>query len=302
MRHITVLQQEAVTSLNLKKDSVVVDCTLGSGGHAEAILKHLGPKGTYIGIDIDKTALEANKHLQGLTKAKVYLVEDNFRYLNDVLENLNIEHVDAVLADLGWRMEQFDGESGLPRGFSFKRDEPLAMTFGSPTDYAFTAYDIVNDWKEEDIANVIYAYGEERYSRRIARMIVERREESPICTSVELAEIVERAVPKMYAKKRTHPATKTFQALRIAVNDEFDALRDLLAIAFEHLNPNGRLAIISFHSLEDRIVKETFRELTRDQKAVLVHKKPITADETELENNPRARSAKLRTLEKINVV
>jgi 16S rRNA (cytosine1402-N4)-methyltransferase len=299
MKHITVLQQEAVDALNLQKDSVVVDCTLGSGGHGETIVRLLGKKGVYIGIDVDKTAIRANEHLQTLTKAKVTLVEDNFRYITDILEKLEITQVNAILADLGWRMEQFDGQAGEPRGFSFKVDEPLAMTFGSPKDYAFTAYDIVNDWKEEDIANVIYAYGEERYSRRIARRIVEQREVSPICTSIELAAIVERAVPSVYAHKRTHPATKTFQALRIAVNDEFDALRELLMHGFECLTPKGRMSIISFHSLEDRIVKETFKEYIRDQKAVLVNKKPLATTAEELQINPRARSAKLRTIEKI---
>ncbi len=299
MKHITVLQQEAVSMLNLSKDSVVVDCTLGSGGHAMEILKHLGKKGVYIGIDVDKTAIAANKDLAEQTSAKVILVENNFRKIREVLEKLGITSVDAILADLGWRMEQFEGEAGEPRGFSFRKEEPLSMTYGASGNYAFTAYEIVNDWREEDIANVIFAYGEERFSRRIARKIVEMREESPICTSLELAEIVEQAVPRVYAKKRIHPATKTFQALRIAVNDEFDALHELLADGFESLTPQGRMAIISFHSLEDRIVKETFRSLTRDQKGVLVHKKPQVASSEELLANPRARSAKLRTIEKI---
>lgn len=299
MKHITVLQQEAVSMLNLSKDSVVVDCTLGSGGHAGEILKLLGEKGTYIGIDVDKTALKANAELQGLSKAKVILEQANFRNIGSSLEKLGFQSVDAILADLGWRMEQFDGEAGEPRGFSFNREEPLFMTYGSSGDYPFTAYEIVNDWKEEDIANVIYAYGDERYSRRIARKIVEVREQSPICTSLELAEVVESAMPRMHGKKRIHPATKTFQALRIAVNDEFDALRELLVDGFEKLAPKGRMAIITFHSLEDRIVKETFREFTRDQKGLLVHKKPIGPSPEELQENPRSRSAKLRTIEKI---
>jgi 16S rRNA (cytosine1402-N4)-methyltransferase len=299
MKHITVLQQEAVSMLNLSKDSVVVDCTLGSGGHAGEILKLLGAKGTYIGIDVDKTALKANAELQKLSKAKVILEQANFRNIGSSLEKLGFERVDAILADLGWRMEQFDGEAGEPRGFSFNREEPLFMTYGSSGDYPFTAYEIVNDWKEEDIANVIYAYGDERYSRRIARKIVEVREQSPICTSLELAAVVESAIPRMHGKKRIHPATKTFQALRIAVNDEFDALRELLVDGFEKLAPKGRMAIITFHSLEDRIVKETFREFTRDQKGLLVHKKPIGPSPEELQENPRSRSAKLRTIEKI---
>lgn len=299
MKHITVLQQEAVHALNLKQDSVVVDCTLGSGGHAQEILKQIGKGGMYIGIDVDKTAIEANGHLETLSKAKVILVEDNFRYIQDVLTKLEVGQVNAIIADLGWRMEQFDGEAGEPRGFSFKRNEPLAMTFGSSRDYAFTAYDIVNEWAEEDIANVIYAYGEEGYSRRIARAIVEKREESPICTSLELAQTVMDSVPRAYAHKRIHPATKTFQALRIAVNDEFDALRELLLEGFNCLAPQGRMAIITFHSLEDRIVKETFRTFTRDQKGVLVNKKPQGPTQEELQANPRSRSAKLRTIEKI---
>jgi 16S rRNA (cytosine1402-N4)-methyltransferase len=285
--------------LNLSKDSVVVDCTLGSGGHAGEILKLLGAKGTYIGIDVDKTALKANAELQKLSKAKVILEQANFRNIGSSLEKLGFERVDAILADLGWRMEQFDGEAGEPRGFSFNREEPLFMTYGSSGDYPFTAYEIVNDWKEEDIANVIYAYGDERYSRRIARKIVEVREQSPICTSLELAAVVESAIPRMHGKKRIHPATKTFQALRIAVNDEFDALRELLVDGFEKLAPKGRMVIITFHSLEDRIVKETFREFTRDQKGLLVHKKPIGPSPEELQENPRSRSAKLRTIEKI---
>ena len=273
MSHITVLQKEAISALNLTKDSVVVDCTLGNGGHAKEILSYLGPKGTYVGIDVDGTAIESQKNLKDLTKATVHLLEENFRYLHNVLQHLHIEQVDAVIADLGWRMEQFDGEAGAPRGFSFNKEEPLAMTYGNPTSYAFTAYDIINDWKEEDIANVLYAYGEERYSRRIAKKIVEVREHTAICTSTELAQVIKEAVPAVYARRRIHPATKSFQALRIAVNDEFDALRELLLAGFESLRSGGRMSIISFHSLEDRIVKETFKALTRDQKGVLVTKK-----------------------------
>lgn len=299
MKHVTVLQQETVLALNLKKDSVVVDCTLGSGGHAEKILATLGAQGRFIGIDVDQTALQANAGLSKRFKTPITLVEDNFRNIEKILDGLHLEKVDAIIADLGWRMEQFNGESGLPRGFSFQKDEPLAMTFGDPEAYPFTAYDIVNEWREEDIANVIYAYGEERFSRRIAKKIEASRKERPIATTFQLAEIVVAALPHVHGYRRVHPATKTFQALRIAVNDEFDALRELLDGGFACLAPHGRMAIISFHSLEDRIVKETFRTFTRDQRAVLVHKKPITASNEEQEANPRSRSAKLRTIEKI---
>ena len=299
MSHITVLQQEAVTALNLKKDSVVIDCTFGSGGHAREILKQLGAQGVYIGIDVDENALHTSEQLEAVTKARVHFVEENFRNISLVLQKLNYSSVDAIIADLGWRMEQFDGESGAPRGFSFKNDEPLAMTYGNPKKYAFTAYDIVNEWREEDIANVIFAYGQERYSRRIARSIVEARNNAPIETSIALATIVASAMPASHAKKKIHPATKTFQGLRIAVNDEFDALRELLINGFELLNTKGRMSIITFHSLEDRIVKETFKAFTRDQKGVLVTKKPIAPTAEELRANPRARSAKLRTIEKL---
>ncbi|MFM2381632.1 MAG: hypothetical protein RLZZ76_399 [Candidatus Parcubacteria bacterium] len=297
--HITVLEEEAVAHLNLKKDSVVVDCTLGSGGHAKNILTHLGKQGVYFGIDVDESAIEKVSKSLPETDAKVVLTEGNFRNIDTLVKEGGLERVDAILADLGWRMEQFDGETKFPRGFSFKKDEPLAMTYGNPANYAFTAYDIVNDWHKEDIANVIYAYGEERYSRRIAKAIVDAREKEPIASSLALADVVASAVPGGYRKGKTHPATKTFQALRIAVNDEFDALRDLLLSGFELLAPQGRMAIITFHSLEDRIVKETFKLLTRDQKGVLVTKKPVAPTQEELQKNPRARSAKLRIIEKV---
>lgn len=299
MKHITVLKHEAIEMLNLSEGSVVVDCTLGAGGHAGEILARLGKQGTYIGIDADPTAINAvSQELRG-SLATVHLVNDNFKNLAAILESLSITTVNAILADLGWRMEQFDGSSGLPRGFSFTSDEPLAMTFGNPDDYAFTAADIVNDWKEEDIANVIYGYGQDRFARRIAKAIVAKREKSPITTAKELGELVYQAVPGVARHGRTHPATKTFQALRIAVNDEFDTLTDLLTEGFEHLAPHGRMVIITFHSLEDRIVKQTFRNIVRDQQGVLVHKKPLTPTPEELQANPRARSAKLRTIEKV---
>jgi len=295
MKHITVLREQAIVALTVRKDSVVVDATLGAGGHASEILKLLGKKGIYIGLDADPTAVdEAKEFLKG--QAKMHLIHRNFSQLHTVLEELGIEKVDAVLADLGWRSEQFAQEG---RGFSFNDTQGLLMTYGAPEDHLFTAYDIVNGWAEEDIANVIFGYGEERYSRRIAKAIVAQREGAPIATAVELAEIVSQAVPAMYRRGRTNPATKTFQALRIAVNDEFLVLEQFIAQAWAALVPGGRLAIISFHSLEDRIVKHSFRSLTQDQQGVLVTKKPIIPTQEEVINNPRARSAKLRVIEKI---
>lgn len=299
MRHVTVLKNESIEALNLKESSVVVDCTLGSGGHGMAIASHLGADGVYVGFDADPSAIKENEKRFSDVTPTVHLINDNFRNIQATLTELNITNVDAILADLGWRMEQFSGETPKARGFSFQTDEPLLMTYGNPEKYPFTAKDIVNEWDEEDIANVIYGYGEERAARKIARAIVEKRKDSLIETSLQLANLIAEVV-KTPRRVKTHPATRTFQALRIAVNDEFEALETLLSDGFAALKPGGRMAIISFHSLEDRIVKHTFRSYVHDQQAVLVNKKPITASPEELENNPRSRSAKLRVIEKSN--
>jgi 16S rRNA (cytosine1402-N4)-methyltransferase len=294
MQHITVLQQEAVDALALNPASIVVDATLGAGGHGREILSRLGPAGMYIGIDADKTAITA---LEGKMtgEAEVHLVHANFGLIQNVVRSLEIPQVDAVLADLGWRTDQFE-EKG--RGFSFKDTDGLAMTYGDAKEYAFTAKDIVNDWAEQDIANVLYGYGEEHYSRRIATAIVAARQQKTIETADELAHIISEAVPAAYRRGRIHPATKSFQGLRIAVNDEFSVLETFINDAFSLLKPNGRLAIITFHSLEDRIVKLAFKAYTHDQQGVLVSKKPIVPTREELARNPRARSAKLRIIQK----
>lgn len=296
MQHITVLQHEAVEALALTSASVVVDATLGAGGHARLILEALGPAGMYIGIDADAEAVAvASKELQG--SARQHLVHANFSALDSILADAGVAEVDAVLADLGWRTDQF---TAVGRGFSFTDEAGLDMTYGAPSDYAFTAKDIVNDWAESDIANVLYGYGEEHYSRRIAKAIVEYRTTKVIETGAELAEIIAKAVPAGYRKGKINPATKSFQGLRIAVNDEFSVLETFIATAFARLKPGGRLAIISFHSLEDRIVKLAFRGYTHDQIGALVTKKPIVASEAELKTNPRARSAKLRIIQKLS--
>lgn len=294
MQHITVLQQEAVDALALNPASIVVDATLGAGGHGREILSRLGPAGMYIGIDADKTAITA---LEGKMtgEAEVHLVHANFGLIQNVVRSLEIPQVDAVMADLGWRTDQFE-EKG--RGFSFRDTDGLAMTYGDAKEYAFTAKDIVNDWAEQDIANVLYGYGEEHYSRRIATAIVAARQQKTIETADELAHIISEAVPAAYRRGRIHPATKSFQGLRIAVNDEFSVLETFINDAFSLLKPNGRLAIITFHSLEDRIVKLAFKAYTHDQQGVLVSKKPIGPSKEELARNPRARSAKLRIIQK----
>lgn len=296
MKHITVLKSEAVDSLGLKSDSVVVDCTFGSGGHAREILANLGAEGIYVGIDADSTAFLAHQEEIESSQATTHLVVNNFRSIDSVLDECQLTTADAILADLGWRSEQF---SDSQKGFSFAEDSLPLMTYGDPLNYTFTAYDIVNDWEEENIADIIFAYGEERGSRLIAKAIVEQREIKPIESSKELAEIITAALPDFVAKKKIHPATKTFQALRIAVNDEFKAIEELVTKGFDKLSSGGRMSIITFHSLEDRLVKNLFRDLTHDQKAIKLTKKPITPSQTEINNNPRARSAKLRTIEKI---
>ena len=294
MKHKTVLLHEAVDGLELSKNSVVVDATFGSGGHAREIVTKLSAKGTYIGIDADETAFKGQS--LGSTKATIHLVNDNFQNITNILRSLHIEKVDAILADLGWRIEQF---SGSGKGFSFNVDEPLHMTFGNPADYTFTAHDIINDWEEETLANIFYGYAEERFSRRIAKGIIEARKEDIISSTFQLRDIIIDSLPRKAKYKSLHPATKAFQALRIAVNDELGVLESFLKDAFTHLEINGKLAIISFHSIEDRIVKHYFRELVQAGVAEHTPKKPISPSEEELMENPRARSGKLRIIRKI---
>jgi len=291
MAHTTVLRTEAVAALDVERAGTVIDCTYGAGGHSQEILQQLPKDGHLISIDVDQTALEANP----ATDARHSLLCGNFKNLTQLLTEQNITSVDAILADLGWRSEQFeDGQ----KGFSFQVDEPLLMTFGSPEQTMFTAYDVVNDWDEENIADIIFNYGDERGARLIAAAIVYKRKEAPIKTSSELAACIIEAVGHFYKRGSIHPATKTFQAIRIVVNDELGALRALLIDGFELLAPGGRLAIISFHSLEDRMVKHTMRTFVHDHDAIAITKKPIIPSTEELVSNPKARSAKLRVIQK----
>lgn len=293
--HIPVLRDEAVAGMQLSPNAIVVDCTLGGGGHAEAILATLGDDGTYVGIDVDPVAVSAGKNLALRYSAHIHTLCGNFRDIKRLVHEAHVGTPTAILADLGWRSDQF-AESG--KGFSFNAEEPLQMTFGDPTLYPFTAHDIANEWEEESIADIVYGYGEERGARRIARAIVEARSAGPIETSKQLADIVVASLPASQRSRRIHPATKTFQAFRIAVNDELGALKDLLTDGFDLLAPGGRMAIITFHSLEDRIVKQYFTTLAREHTAIKITKKPITATRAEITENPRARSAKLRIIEK----
>jgi 16S rRNA (cytosine1402-N4)-methyltransferase len=292
--HIPVLLLETVSVLALEKDSAVIDATLGGGGHARAILEILSEKGIYLGIDADPVAIDKQQDLKD-HQATVHLANGNFTNIKAIAASHQLVP-DAILADLGWRSDQF--ESG-GRGFSFQKDEPLLMTFGDPKSHLFTALDVVNDWSETSLADIIYGYGEERFSRRIAKAIVDARKKERIETSLQLAEIVKSAMPRFLQGGRIHPATKTFQAIRITVNDELKALESLLNDGFEILKPGGRLAIISFHSLEDRLVKRFFNQKVRDQEALKLIKKPIVAGDEERTTNPRSRSAKLRVVEKL---
>lgn len=297
MKHITVLQKEAVETLMIKPDSVIVDATFGAGGHARLICKELSSKGTYIGIDADKQAFEGSDLQEIENGPSVHFINNNFANLTEVLSSLHINKVDGILADLGWRTDQFtDGG----KGFSFKADEPLLMTYGDPEQYVFTAHDIVNSWDEENIADILYGYAEERHSRRIAKAIVLARKEREIKTAAELAEIISNSVPGFYRNGKIHPATKTFQAMRIAVNDELGKLEEFITAALGALNDGGILSIITFHSLEDRIVKLRFRESAQDGEFYRVTKKPIIPSREELLENPRARSSKLRVIQKVN--
>jgi 16S rRNA (cytosine1402-N4)-methyltransferase len=287
-------------------DLIYLDGTLGGAGHALSIAENFSGKLTIIGLDQDLQALNRAKESLKDKAAKIILKNENFRYLDKVLDENKIDNIDLMLLDLGFSSDEIESSG---KGFSFMKDEPLLMTFGDPVKYPFTAKDIVNNWKEEDIANVIFGYGEDRFAKRIAKKIIEYREKKLIESSGELAEIVGTAMPffvnkaRRIAKERKssripiHPATKTFQALRIAVNDELNALREALKKGYDRLNEGGKMAVISFHSLEDRIVKDFFREKAKKEGAV-VSKKPERASAEEVALNPRSRSAKLRFLTK----
>lgn len=292
MVHTSVLLHEVLDGLDIQDDNTVVDGTLGNGGHTESIAR-LGKKVNIIGIDLDPDAIERSKErLKEFTN--ITYVNDSFRNLDTILENLRLSNVDKVIFDFGLSSNQLE-ESG--RGFSFQRDEPLLMTFGK-NHSGFTAQEIVNEWDEENIRHIIRGYGEERFAGMISRAIVKAREIKPIRTTGQLVDIIVGAVPAKSKHGKIHPATRTFQALRITVNDELESIQDGLTKAFTALRPKGRIAAISFHSLEDRIVKHMFRAWSDTDLAILVTKKPIVPSDEEVAVNPRSRSAKLRIIEK----
>ena len=307
-KHVSVLLNECLDNLAIKEDGIYVDCTLGGAGHSSHILERLSEKGMLIGIDQDTDALRAAK--ERLKKYNnVKYVHNNVYNIDSILEELEIEKVDGILMDLGVSSYQLDeGE----RGFSYMKDAPLDMRMNRDND--FSAYDVVNKYSVDELFRIIKDYGEEKFARRIANFIVERRETKNIETTLELVEIIKDAIPAKARREGPHPAKRTFQAIRIEVNGELRILNKAIEDGVKRLNKGGRMAIITFHSLEDRIVKLKFRELAdpctcpkdfpvcvcgKEAMVKLVSRKAIDPTAEEIEENPRSRSAKLRVIERI---
>lgn len=295
--HRSVLMNEVIASLDVHPSDVVVDATVNGGGHAVEIVKRLGNTGMFIGIDLDERALETSRQRLLGSICPTVLVRDNFANLDSILQEQELGSVDKILFDLGWSSNQFEDPH---RGFSFQLEGPLLMSLsGTPDDVSFTAFDIVNDWEAENIEAILRGYGEERYARSIANGIVQARQRRTISSTTDLATIIYDAVSASYRNGPIHPATKTFQALRIAVNDEIEVLRTGLIKAWLALAPGGKISVISFHSIEDRVVKRYFKQLVQAKEGITLTKKPIIASQEELNNNRRSRSAKLRTIQKL---
>jgi len=307
--HYSVMLNECIEALNIKPDGIYVDCTAGGGGHSEAILNRLD-SGKLISLDQDSEAIEACKKRLSRFGEKSIIVKSNFSELLSVLNNLEIAHVDGVLIDLGVSSHQLDTPE---RGFSYVCDAKLDMRMDPQS--SLTAYDVVNFYSEEDLKQIIFSYGEEKFAASIAKNIVSEREKGLINSTLELSEIIKKSIPISAAKKENqHPAKRTFQAIRIEVNHELDVIPKVIDAAVERSNMGARIVIMSFHSLEDRIVKEKFNDYARGctcpkdfpvcvcgnkPKVKVITKKAIVASEKELEVNPRSRSAKLRVVEKI---
>ncbi|MEE1328402.1 MAG: 16S rRNA (cytosine(1402)-N(4))-methyltransferase RsmH [Oscillospiraceae bacterium] len=306
--HISVLLDECIDGLDIKPDGVYVDGTLGGAGHSFRIAARLST-GRLIGIDRDPVALAAAAKRLEPYKDRVTLVHSNFCEIASVLRDLQIEGVDGILLDLGVSSPQLDDGA---RGFSYMADAPLDMRMNNED--PLTAAEVVNTWPYEELKRILYDYGEERYAPKIAAAICARREQQPIRTTLELVDIIRSAMPASALREKQHPAKRSFQAIRIAVNDELGSVEKVMRDAIPYLNPGGRLAIITFHSLEDRIVKNGMADAAKGctcppnfpvcvcgkkPKVKLISRKPIVSGDEELERNPRARSAKLRICEKL---
>ncbi len=307
-RHVTVLKEESVDGLNIKPDGLYVDCTLGGAGHSALIAERLGENGHLYAFDQDDVALEAAKERLHIYENKVTFIRSNFRFLKRELAKHGISKVDGILFDLGVSSPQLDEAE---RGFSYHLDAALDMRMDQTA--ALTAYDVVNEWSFERLVSIISRYGEERFAKQIARKIEAHREREPIKTTGQLVDIIKEGIPAPARRKGGHPAKRTFQAIRIAVNDELGAFEEALEDAITLLNKGGRLSVITFHSLEDRLCKEILKENSKgpdlppglpvvpegfEPVLSLVTRKPIVPSVEELEENNRARSAKLRVAEK----
>ncbi|QIB28158.1 16S rRNA (cytosine(1402)-N(4))-methyltransferase RsmH [Caloranaerobacter azorensis] len=307
-KHVSVLLNEVIEGLNIRENGIYVDGTIGGAGHSKEIVKRL-KNGRLIGIDQDMNAIrKAEEELRHYID-KVTLVHDNFSNISNILNRLNIDVIDGVLLDLGVSSHQLDVAE---RGFSYKKDAFLDMRMDRSSD--FSAWDVVNKYSEDELAKIIREYGEERWASRIAKFIVEYRKNNAIDTTGQLVDIIKKAIPKGARKDGPHPAKRTFQAIRIEVNNELGILKQTIEDIVKILNKGGRICIITFHSLEDRIVKETFKQLSLDcvcppelpvcvcnkkRELKIITKKPILPSNEELSKNPRARSAKLRIAEKV---
>ncbi|MCE5286845.1 MAG: 16S rRNA (cytosine(1402)-N(4))-methyltransferase RsmH [Pelosinus sp.] len=306
--HISVLLEESIAALINRPDGIYIDGTLGGSGHASHIIQKINQAGHFIGIDQDPAAIAAGKIRLAEALCQVDLVHDNFMNLGRILDNLGISAVNGILLDLGVSSHQLDVAE---RGFSYMQDAPLDMRMNPAAE--LSAYAVVNNYEESKLAKVIFDYGEERWAKRIAKFIVETRQTHTIETTGELVDIIKKAIPAGARRDGPHPAKRTFQAIRIEVNNELGVLKDVLGVAVDRLKPGGRLCVITFHSLEDRIVKQTLQHMAKacicppqlpicvchKRASIKVVGKPIVPSPAEIENNPRSRSAKLRVAEKL---
>ncbi|MFD3243479.1 16S rRNA (cytosine(1402)-N(4))-methyltransferase RsmH [Staphylococcus simulans] len=305
--HVSVMLKETIDELNIKEDGVYVDCTLGGAGHALYLLNQLNDKGHLIAIDQDMTAIENAKEVLKDHLDRVTFVHSNFREINQILDDLNIDKVDGIYYDLGVSSPQLDVPE---RGFSYHQDARLDMRMDQTQ--PLSAYEVVNDWSYESLVRIFYRYGEEKFSKQIARRIEKTREHEPIETTLQLVDVIKEGIPAKARRKGGHPAKRVFQAIRIAVNDELKAFEDSLEQAIERVKVHGRISVITFHSLEDRLCKQIFQEYEKGPevprglpiipeeytpKLKRVNRKPITATDDDLAENNRARSAKLRVAE-----
>ena len=308
--HVSVLLEESVSALVTDPAGIYVDCTLGGSGHAAQIVSQLNSLGRFIGIDQDPAAIETGKARLANASCQVDIVQDNFQNIDSILDGLNISKVNGILFDLGVSSHQLDIAE---RGFSYMQDAPLDMRMNPASN--FSAYDVVNDYSEEQLTHIIMEYGEDRWAKRIAKFIVAQRMNEPIGTTGQLVSVIKKAIPAAARRDGPHPAKRTFQAIRIEVNNELGILKEAFITAMERLAVGGRICIITFHSLEDRIAKQTLQYMAKGcicplsmpicvcnhKPQVKVLGKPRLPSSVELEENPRARSAKLRVAEKIGL-